>query len=155
MNRYLATLRSILAFAVADGRIPSNPASGVKPPSGAHTRREGSFLTLDELHALQNACERPYADLVLFLGLTGLRWGEAAGVQVGDVITLPGPGLRLQRAVLSSCSDGHAVRRLPREQAVAHRAAGARARSARHPLGRPPASSAPFRPLTWGFAWSR
>ena len=27
VNRYLATLRSILAFAVADGRIPSNPAA--------------------------------------------------------------------------------------------------------------------------------
>jgi integrase len=61
---------------------------------------------LDELHGLQSACEDPYADLVLFLGLAGLRWGEAAGIQVGDIITLPGPGLRLQRAVLSSRADG-------------------------------------------------
>jgi integrase len=105
-NRYLATLRSIMAFAVADGRIQTNPAAGVKPPSGAHTRREGAFLTLDELHQLQRACAGSYSDLVLFLGLTGLRWGEAAGLQVGDVINVPGPGLRLQRAMLSSRADG-------------------------------------------------
>jgi integrase len=105
-NRYLATLRSILAFAVADGRIQANPAVGVKPPSGAHTRREGAFLTLDELRELRQASAGPYADVVLFLGLTGLRWGEVAGLQVGDMITLPGYGLRLQRAVLSSRADG-------------------------------------------------
>ena len=44
--------------------------------------------------------------LVLFLGLSGVRWGEAAGLQVGDVISVPGPGVRLHRAVLSSRVDG-------------------------------------------------
>ncbi len=43
---------------------------------------------------------------MLFLGLSGLRWGEAAGLQVGDLIDSPGPGLRVQRAVLSSRTDG-------------------------------------------------
>lgn len=106
VNRYLATLRSILAFAVADGRISVNPAEGIKPPRGAHTRREGQFLTLYELRGLQDACAAPYGDLVLFLGLSGLRWGEAAGLQVGDLIDSPGPGMRVQRAVLSSRADG-------------------------------------------------
>jgi integrase len=51
--------------------------------------------------------ESQYADLVRFLGLSGLRWGEAAGLQVGDVITVPGPGVRVQRAVLlASGTDG-------------------------------------------------
>ena len=90
VNRYLATLRSLLAFAVADGRITANPAEGLKPPSGAHTRREGQFLTLPELRALAAACAAPYGDLVLFLGLSGLRWGEAAGLKVGDLVDSPG-----------------------------------------------------------------
>src|SRR3954452_10836543 len=39
-------------------------------------------------------------------GLTGMRWGELAGVQVGDLITVPGRGLRLQRTVLASNVGG-------------------------------------------------
>ncbi len=31
-----------MAFAVADGRISTNPAEGIKPPSGAHTAVRGS-----------------------------------------------------------------------------------------------------------------
>ena len=79
---------------------------GIKPPSGAHTPREGQFLTLEELRALREACGDPYGDLVTFLGLSGVRWGEATGLQVGDLTTTPGPGVRLQRAVLSSRADG-------------------------------------------------
>ena len=106
VTRYLAVLRLVLGHAVEDGRININPAVGIKAPSGAHARREGQFLTLEELHALAEACETDYADLVLFLGLSGVRWGEAAGLQVGDVISVPGPGVRLHRAVLSSRVDG-------------------------------------------------
>lgn len=39
-------------------------------------------------------------------GLGGLRWGELAGLQVGDVIRVPGAGLRLQRAVIASTDGG-------------------------------------------------
>ena len=45
-----------------------------------------------------------YADVVLVLGLGGLRWGEVAGLRVGDRVQVPGAGLRLQRAVLASSS---------------------------------------------------
>ncbi len=58
-----------------------------------------------ELRALITACQGNYADLVLVVGMSGLRCGEAAGPQVGDVIAVPGPGLRLQRALLSSGAD--------------------------------------------------
>ena len=100
MNRYLATLRSVLAHAVADQRATTNAAATVKPPSGSHARREGHFLTVDELRALARACSAPYADVVMVLGLAGLRWGELAGLQVGDLILLPDRRLRLQRSVL-------------------------------------------------------
>jgi integrase len=106
VNRYLATLRSVLNHAVRDSRITVNPAAFVRPPSGAHTRREGRFLTLAQLWALRDACAAPYADVVPVLGLAGLRWGELAGLQVGDLLALPGAGLRLQRTVLASRADG-------------------------------------------------
>lgn len=105
--RYLATLRSILEFGVADGRLVRNVAAGVKVPGGgSKSRREGQFLTVDELMELANVAQGRYADVILVLGLCGLRWGELAGLQVGDRIAVPGQGLRLQRAVLASSARG-------------------------------------------------
>jgi integrase len=106
VTRYVSTLRSLLAFAVADGRLTRNVATGVKVPTGGRTRREGEFLTLAELHELATACTGKYSDTVLVLGLCGLRFGEFAGLQVGDLVSVPGPGLRLQRTVLSESDKG-------------------------------------------------
>jgi hypothetical protein len=36
----------------------------------------------------------------------GLRWGELAGIRVGDLVSVPGPGLRLRRAVLAGGGGG-------------------------------------------------
>jgi Phage integrase family len=47
-----------------------------------------------------------YRDVVPVLALAGLRWGELAGLQVGDRVSVPGPGLRLHRAVLASDGGG-------------------------------------------------
>ena len=44
--------------------------------------------------------------MVKVLGLAGLRWGELAGLQVGDCVAVPGQGLRLQRSVLASSKGG-------------------------------------------------
>jgi integrase len=38
-------------------------------------------------------------------GIT-LRWGELAGLQVGDLVSVPGLGLRLRRAVLAGGGGG-------------------------------------------------
>jgi integrase len=105
-TRALATLRSILAFAVADGRVHVNVAASAKAPRVGSERREGHALTYDELHRLAGLCAGPSAELVLVLGLAGLRWGELAGLRVGDRVSVPGPGLRLQRAVLGSGGGG-------------------------------------------------
>jgi integrase len=105
-TRALATLRSVLAFAVADGRIQHNVAAEVRKPTSGRVRREGQALTLDELGALTDACKGRYRDVVPVLALAGLRWGELAGLQVGDRVSVPGPGLRLRRAVLASAGGG-------------------------------------------------
>lgn len=105
-TRALATLRSILAFAVADGRVSHNVAATVRRPTSGRGRREGRALTLAELHALTAACTGPYRDVVPVLALAGLRWGELAGLQVGDRLSAPGPGLRVSRAMLGSEGGG-------------------------------------------------
>ena len=105
-TRALATLRSILAFAVADGRVPHNVAATVRRPASGRARRGGRALTLAKLHTLTAACAGPCRDIVPVLALAGLRWGELAGLQVGDRVSVPGPGLRLSRAVLASGGGG-------------------------------------------------
>lgn len=105
-SRYLATLRSMLAHCVADGRITINPAAKVKVPTSAHRKRDPKFLTRDQLDDLVDALHTDYADIALVLGMCGLRWGELAGLQVGDITEIPGRGLRLQRAVLSASDKG-------------------------------------------------
>ena len=44
--------------------------------------------------------------MVPVLALAGLRWGELAGLRVADRVSVPGPGLRLRRAVLASGGGG-------------------------------------------------
>jgi integrase len=105
-TRALATLRSILAFAVADARVQHNVAASVRKPTSGRARRDGQALTLDELRTLTAACKSRYRDVVPVLALAGLRWGELAGLRVGDRVSVPGPGLRLRRAVLASGGGG-------------------------------------------------
>lgn len=105
-TRALATLRSVLAFAVADGRVTHNVAATVRKPTRGRVRREGQALTLEEVRALTEACKGRYRDVVLVLALGGLRWGELAGLQVSDRVRVPGPGLGLRRAVPASAGGG-------------------------------------------------
>lgn len=81
-------------------------AASVPQPTSGRARREGQALTWPEVDALTTACTGPYRDVVLVLALAGLRWGELAGLQAGDRVSVPGPGLRLSRAVLASEGGG-------------------------------------------------
>jgi len=105
-TRALATLRSILAFAVGDARVQHNVAAVAQKPTSGRARREGQALTSEELLALMEACRGRYRDVVPVLALAGLRWGELAGLRVGDRVSVPGPGLRLRRTVLASSGGG-------------------------------------------------
>jgi integrase len=81
----------ILELAVRDGRIPRNPAHGVRLPK--NLKSEKVFLTRDQVFALADAAAQypipeiggQYRALVLVLAFCGLRWGEAAGLKVGRV----------------------------------------------------------------------
>lgn len=104
-RRALATFRLILAHAVADERVTRNVAAAVRSPRGG-ARREGRALTVGEVRALREACAGRYGDLVVVLAFTGLRWGELAGLRVGDRVSVPGRGLRVSRALLASSEGG-------------------------------------------------
>ncbi|WP_082972700.1 site-specific integrase [Mycobacterium sp. E2497] len=77
-----SVLARILDDAVQDRLLASNPARGVKLPK--RPPRRNVYLTAGQLNALADESGR-YRSLVLLLGVGGLRWGEAAGLRVGDV----------------------------------------------------------------------
>jgi integrase len=83
VSNALALVSAALELAVRDGDIPANPARGAAPikrstsPQQALTHAE--FMTIVELMP-----ER-YRPLILTLGLTGMRWGEATAIQVRHV----------------------------------------------------------------------
>lgn len=75
-------LSAIVRQAVRDRLVAANPCDDVELP---RKRRKGHrYLTCGELMRLADA-SRDKRTIVLVLGLTGLRWGELAGLQVGDV----------------------------------------------------------------------
>lgn len=70
--------------AVADRLIASSPALGVKPPRPRRNESAMRILTVDQVRAVLGASGdfRPFVEVCLF---GGLRLGEAAGLQLGDV----------------------------------------------------------------------
>lgn len=75
-------LSAILDDAVRDRMLAANPARGIKLPKRPPARQV--YLTKNQLDCLadESGC---YRALVLLLGVGGLRWGEAAALQVGAV----------------------------------------------------------------------
>ncbi|MCW2960126.1 MAG: hypothetical protein JWM90_513 [Thermoleophilia bacterium] len=87
IRRNLAPLRALLATAVEDGLIRSNPAAGFRNVYGV--RRQDTFvhkaLSDDELVRLLDAVPESYRELLEFLAETGLRIGEAIELRWKDV----------------------------------------------------------------------
>ena len=75
-------LRQIMESAVMDERIPRNPCAGIKLPRIVSAEKRG--LTREELISLAEECGT-YGPVILFLGTTGLRIGEALALRVEDL----------------------------------------------------------------------
>lgn len=75
-------LSLMLTLAVRDRRLSYNPAEGVRLPRVA--RAEPVFLSHAQVDQLARACPG-YELFVRMLAYTGLRWGEAAALQVGRI----------------------------------------------------------------------
>ena len=78
-------LSSALASAVRDGKIPANPARGVRLAKRDAGTQEMVFLTYDEADLLLSLVEDYWRPLILLLVLTGIRWGEATALTVGSL----------------------------------------------------------------------
>jgi len=88
VRRRLAPLRALLATAVEDGLIRSNPAAGVRvPPSPADQieRDPRKALSEDELRRLLLELPPEWQLFIEFLLHTGLRFSEAIAVRWGDL----------------------------------------------------------------------
>ena len=79
----LIVMSQMLTLAVRDGRLARNVADGVAKPR--LTRPIPRFLSNEEVARLAGEMPAPYDLMVVLLAFTGLRFGEAAGLQVGDV----------------------------------------------------------------------
>lgn len=110
--RFRQIASAFFSWCVKESLLSVNPAlkSVVPRGTGQKPKREIWPLTLAELRgAYADAAARSMkdnADIILTLGLTGLRWGELAALRVRDVQELPCPALRVHR----SKPDGQPVR---------------------------------------------
>lgn len=79
-------LASMFKTAVLDGLIPSSPARAISlPKRTSHETEEHRYLTHDEFWQLLEDTPTRYRPLVWTLAGTGMRWGEATALTVGDV----------------------------------------------------------------------
>ncbi len=74
-------MRQIMEAAFIEERISRNPCVGIKLPKITTADKRG--LTREELTALAEECGA-YGPIILFLGTTGLRIGEALALRVED-----------------------------------------------------------------------
>lgn len=79
-----ALLRSIMATAVTDGMIPTNPCA-IRGAGQAKTAKKVRPATLDELGALVAALPERYRMLAQLACWCSLRFGELAGLKRADV----------------------------------------------------------------------
>jgi len=111
VRRIIATLIALLDFAVDQCWIEGNPARvpltlGHDP----HGHRPHAILNPPELLAVWAVQRRrsPLADVTLFLGLTGLRWGEFVALRPGDLLTTTtgGPMVHVARSIVRARGEG-------------------------------------------------
>ncbi|HEY3546259.1 MAG TPA: site-specific integrase [Propionicimonas sp.] len=76
-----------MAFRAAtlDKLIPSSPAIGVKPPRTRRAEAAMKLLTAEQVAAALAAADESFGPFIAVCAFAGLRLGEAAGLQLGDV----------------------------------------------------------------------
>lgn len=97
-NAY-GVISSCFKVAVRDGVLAASPCTGIRLPRRTeHTAAEMRFLTHDEWHRLAQLLPPHYLPLFIMLIGTGMRWGEAEALTVGDVVLEPTPVVRISKA---------------------------------------------------------
>ena len=141
-TRYV-NVRSVFRAAVKDRVIGSDPTDGVRLPRGRRADVAMSIPTPEEVGQLMAVADERFQPFIALCAFAGLRLGEAAGVQLGDIDFLR-KSLKVSRQVQRVNGGGDrrtsaevrlGARRLPRRQP------GRTARRARRPPTAPPASN--------------
>lgn len=83
VRKITGVLSAILALAVRDRRLPSNPAIGVDLPHARERARK--YLSGAQVEQLADAAGPAGWLVVLVLSYCGLRWSELAALRVGRV----------------------------------------------------------------------
>lgn len=92
-------IASCFKTAVRDNVIPTTPCANIRMPRRTeHTATEMRFLTHDEWSSLVEHLPRAYVPLFTTLIGTGMRWGEAEALTVGDIELEPTPVVRITKA---------------------------------------------------------
>ncbi len=92
-------LGAILEEAARDGVIPANPVRLAPAPRLEH--RELRVPTPEDVERLVDALPERWRPLVMLAAWGGLRWGEVAGLRVGDVDVL-GRRVRISRQAVEA-----------------------------------------------------
>lgn len=101
VRHHFYVVKQVLAQAVADRRLPFNPADNVTLPSEHSARGSdpagvvddpSQFLTPAQVAALVAAIPWPYSVYVHLAAWSGLRAGELCGLQIAD-LDLPAPSI--------------------------------------------------------------
>lgn len=85
VRRAYAPVRALLATAYEDGRLRSNPATGVRVVVADERQRKPRRLTADQTRALLAEMPTEHADLAYFLATTGCRISEALAARWCDI----------------------------------------------------------------------
>jgi integrase len=116
VRKNVVVLHQILAQAVTDGRLAVNPAAELELPTLEETEKR--YLAADQIGALAEAAGE-HGPLVLLLGYTGLRFGEAAALTVTDIDLARGR-VRVHHSVtavngvmITSAPKSHRARTVP------------------------------------------
>lgn len=101
-------LNQVMKRAVRDKQIVANPCTGVELP-----KVQGREVVVVPVEGVEDiaVAAGAYGDVVRFLAMTGLRWGEMAGLQVGDV-NLTRRRIHVQRQITES--NGKLLHGLPK-----------------------------------------
>lgn len=120
VRRYRASLSALFGWAAREKLIPTNPVLVSRVPRSSAHREEMRPFREDELETAWQGWrghDEHLADVMLFLGWTGLRWGEARALVVGDLLEVPSPGLLVSRSapegVETKSTKGRRSRRVP------------------------------------------
>jgi excisionase family DNA binding protein len=95
------SLGRVMSWAVQCDWLEKNPCSGVRLPHSG-IRIERTILTPTQVSDIAQKLDEPYATLVLFLAITGLRIGEAVGIKASD---FDGDVLRVRRRIYEGKAD--------------------------------------------------